>query len=140
MKKLFILMTVLLSLGVHAAPVCDFPYDLSNDEGVSDLRSIAVTSSTRLTALQEKQVIATAVKFAKEAGELVPARPTLRWAIKNLAMNSEAGDVSISIFRFRGVVYSIVEIYPGGNAYGFVFKGLEIVSRRSDGDLVCDNL
>ncbi len=133
MKSLILALAALFSMNVFAEPVCDFPYDLSEDEGVTDLRTIVVMPTTRLTSLQKTQIITTAKHYANTT----PRTMTLPIAIKELMRNSEAGDVYIKIFKFKNTVYSIVEHYPGGNAFGLVFKGTKIVAERTDGDLNC---
>lgn len=133
MKSLIFALVAMFSMNVFAEPVCDFPYDLSEDEGVTDLRTIVVTPATRLTSLQKAQVITTAKRYANSA----PRTMTLPMAIKELMRYSEAGDVFITIFKFKNTVYSIVEHYPGGTSLGLVFKGTKIVAERSDGDLNC---
>ncbi len=133
MNKIIMIVGLLFSVATMAAPVCDFPYDLAEEEGVVELRSLSIEPSTTLTALQQKQVITTASKFAGR-------NLSLKAAIKSLKNNSEGGDLTLMIFSFKGVVYSIVEYYPGGNPVGLVFKGTEIVAERQDGDMVCDNL
>lgn len=125
--------TMLFSLSVFAEPVCDFPYDLSEEEGVRDLRTVVVTENTRLTSLQKSQIIITARHYSNPA----PRTMTIAKAIESLMSNSEGGDLYYRVFKFKNVVYSIVEHYPGGNAYGLVFKGTEIVAERTDGDLNC---
>jgi len=125
--------TMLFSLSVFAEPVCDFPYDLSEDEGVRDLRTVVVTDSSRLTSLQKTQIIITAKHYAAR----VPRTMTIDMAIESLRGNSEAGDLYYRVFRFKNTLYTMVEYYPGGNSFGLVFKGTEIVAERTDGDLNC---
>jgi hypothetical protein len=137
MKSLMLMISLLFSFTALAAPVCDFPYDLAEEEGVKELSWVGIDASTRLTALQQKQVIETAKRMSDER---VPARPTLKWAINSLSSNSEGGDITMMIFRFRGSVYTIIQSYPGGNPVGVVYKGLEAVALRSDGDLSCEGL
>jgi uncharacterized Fe-S cluster-containing radical SAM superfamily enzyme len=133
MKSLIFVLVALFSMNVFADPVCDFPYDLSEEEGVRDLRTVVVTENTRLTSLQQTQIIIT----AKHYSERVPRTMTIKTAIKSLMSNSEGGDLYYRVFKFKNVVYSIVEHYPGGNAFGLVFKGTEIVAERTDGDMNC---
>ena len=125
--------TMLFSLSVFAEPVCDFPYDLSEEEGVRDLRTVVVTENTQLTSLQKSQIIKTATHYTDRAVRNM----TIKMAIKSLMSNSEGGDLYYRVFKFKNVVYSIVEHYPGGNAFGLVFKATEIVAERTDGDLNC---
>jgi hypothetical protein len=124
---------MLFSLSVFAEPVCDFPYDLSEDEGVQEVSWTGIDASSRLSALQKKQIIITAKRYAERA----PRTMTLAMAIDLLSDNSEGGDLSYMVFRFKGKTYNLVQHYPGGNPYGLVFKGTEIVAERTDGDLNC---
>ncbi len=134
MKSLiFSAFTMLFSFSVFAEPVCDFPYDLSNEEGVVDLRTVVVTPDTRLSSLQKSQIIITARHYANPA----PRTMTLAMAIESLMSNSEGGDLYYKVFKFKNKVYTMVEHYPGGNAFGLVFNGTEIVAERTDGDLNC---
>lgn len=133
MKALFLALTVLFSMNVFAEPVCDFPYDLSEEEGVRDLRTVVVTENTRLTSLQKSQIIKTATHYTDRAVRNM----TIKMAIKSLMSNSEGGDLYYRVFKFKNTVYTMVEHYPGGNPYGLVFKGTEIVAERTDGDLNC---
>jgi|GEM_PF-6243790 len=133
MKSLIFVLVALFSMNVFAEPVCDFPYDLSEEEGVNELRTFVVTKTTRLTSLQKSQIIITAKHYAQP----VPRTMTIAMAIESLMSNSEGGDVYFTLYKFKNTVYSVVEHYPGGNPYGLVFKGTKIVAERTDGDLNC---
>ena len=125
--------TMLFSLSVFAEPVCDFPYDLAEEEGVVELKTTVVTETTRLSSLQKSQIIITAKRYAERA----PRTMTISMAIKDLMENSEGGDLYYKVFKFKNKKYNLVQYYPGGNPYGLVFKGTEIVAERTDGDLNC---
>ena len=140
MKHFMFLIFTLLSFSALATPVCDFPYDLSEDEGVRELSNVGIDSTTRLTRLQGKQIIESAKRVSQILEIPVPENVDVKWAIDVLSSDSESGDLSMIIFRFRGVVYTLVQYYPGGNPYGYVFKGIEVVARRTDGDLVCTEI
>lgn len=140
MKQLLFVLSLFMSFSVFANPVCDFPYDLAEEDGVRELTSMSITKTTRLTRLQKLQVTETARRSLIEAEVQIPARFGITQAIESLSENSEGGDVYLTVFRFKGVVYTIVQYYPGGNPYGYVFKGATVVARRTDGDLLCDGI
>lgn len=133
MKSLILALATLFSMNVFAEPVCDFPYDLSEEEGVVELQTTVVTETTRLSSLQKSQIIMTAKRYA----ERVPRTMTIAMAIESLMSNSEGGDLYYKVFKFKNKKYNLVQYYPGGNPYGLVFKGTEIVAERTDGDLNC---
>jgi hypothetical protein len=112
-----------------------FPYDLSEEKGVRELRSFRIDESTSLTALQAKQVLATAEWSAKYNG--VPAPTTSAEAVKFLAEGSEGGDIYYLVFRFDSKLYVRVTSYPGGNPYGLVFSGETAIATVQDGDVDC---
>lgn len=133
MKSLILALTALFSMNVFAEPVCDFPYDLAEEEGVIELKTTVVDATTRLSKLQESQIIITAKRYAERA----PRTMTIQMALKELMDNSEGGDLYYKVFKFKNKKYNLVQYYPGGNPYGLVFKGTEIVAERTDGDLNC---
>lgn len=131
---LFLSLSTLFSLNVMASPVCDLPYDLAEEEGVVEISTTVITKAAGLSKLQKNQIIATAKRYTGKN------RVTITAAINDLMENSEGGDLYYKVFKFKNVRYTMVEYYPGGNPYGVVFKGLEAVAHRTDGDLNCTDL
>ena len=140
MKQLLFLITLLMSFNVLANPVCDFPYDLSEESGVRELSTKQITPSTRFSSLQKLQIIESAKRILRDNRLPVPRGMRLQDAINELTLDSEGGDAYLNIFRFKGIVYTEIVYYPGGNPYGYVFKGSRVVARRTDGDLLCDGI
>lgn len=137
MKSLSFLLLTFFSVSSFADTVCDFPYDLSEDEGVEEISSSGVDNSTKLSALQKNQIIITAKKLIESK---IPEKTNIKWAINELASNSEGGDITYIIFSYQGKIYNLVQSYPGGNPYGLVFEGKKPVAARTDGDVSCKYL
>ena len=134
--KAFILGLILtVSQTTFAKETCYFPYDLSEEAGVEDLRSFGIKSAEGLTSLQAFQVVTTA---NRRSDAYIFATEDLGAAIRTLRADSEAGDLIYSVFRYRGVVYSKVEIFPGGNSFGVIFKGSTVIATQNDGDVTCE--
>jgi hypothetical protein len=138
-KSILAAITITLALlAVHSAQAseCRFPYDLSEDEGVIELRSKAIDEKSKLTSLQKHQVIETALAFDEQLD--LRSNDDVETAIRMMQEYSEAGDISYIVFEFEGVVYTEVEMYPGGNPFGVIFKGAKAIAQRHDGDIICN--
>jgi hypothetical protein len=121
-----------------SAPTCPaFPYDLSEEEGVKELRTLSIDQESKLTALQAEQLIQTAKWYKSEYKGSDEQPMTAQEAIAYLADSSEGGDILITVFKFEAKVYTIVQAFPGGNPYGLVFKGRTALAERTDGDVTC---
>jgi hypothetical protein len=64
---------------------------------------------------------------------------TVEEAVQAVKEGSEAGEGYYKRFTFQGREYDAVESYPGGNAYGTIFKRGESqpVAKEGDGDISC---
>lgn len=140
MKQLLFVLSLFVSFSVFANPVCDFPYDLREEDGVRELSTKQITHSTRFSSLQKLQIIESAKRVLRYNRLTLPRRMSLERAIDELTLDSEGGDAYLNVFRYKGIVYTEIVYYPGGNPYGYVFKGAKVVARRTDGDLLCDGI
>lgn len=133
---MLVALAVLLTAGsTFASSTCPKMESLSEEDGVKTLRQIFVGAKTKLSSREAAKVLKAARIEAKRIE--VTAPKNLNEAIALLADGSEGGDISLSILRHEGTIYTSVISYPGGNPYGIVFKGLRPVMQVSDSDLDC---
>lgn len=151
MKKIFLNLSIIISALAAAAasttavaapkalaakPACpEFPYDMTEEEGVKQLRHADIYETTRLTPLQGHQMLATAKWYSQMWNE--PTLTDAASAVKFLKEGSEGADLYYKVFRYQGVVYTQVLFYPGGNPYGLIFKGRHALAAQTDGDVGC---
>lgn len=131
MKKLILtLFVVMASAAADADEFGCLPYDL---EGVQEISAKEITNESQLTSFQAYQVRETAKSYPYV--ELRSEKTQV--AINALRDESEGRELNYTVFRYKGQLYTEVVLYPGGNAYGLVFKGNKLFAIQGDGDFAC---
>ena len=88
----------------------DWSFDDSREITLQDLNEAQIKTLPKVIQQQ----------IAVAAGEKISIDPVT--AVKTLLEGSEGEEAYVKFFTFKGVKYTTVHSYPGGNSYGPIFK------------------
>ncbi len=144
--SLFTLITV-IALNLFAAERTKFGSECGLADDINDLKevgrfiSLDHASDTKINSLPtitKQQLIITAKDIAADFGHREPIKTTLD-AVSVLRSFSEGGGLSVQDYLSKGVRYTSVQFYPGGNPVGLIFKAgtRHAVASNGDETLTC---